>query len=368
MNKKIYKKIPLDVSVHIRYLYQDKGVKGKELLQRFPQYSKASIYRHAKKVIGGEAIFDKRKNNNGRPRKLTARDKRNLFRQIHVLRRIEGSSFTAKRLFVAAGLCYNVSHMTVRRCLYEQGYRYRRARKKGLLSQKDLLLRLKFCKKVKRTLSGKLWQEGISFYLDGTGFAHKTNPYDQARATKSMVWRKRDEGLSVKCTTKGSHEGSGGKVANFFVAIAYGKGVVLCEQYMGHVNGQMFADFIREHFKKTFNKSVNPTGKLFLQDGDPSQNSKKAKIALDEVGSRQFSIPPRSPDLNPIENILNLVKEKLREDAFANKIEKEDFVNFSRRVKNTLLNTPIDVIDKTISSMNKRISLVIAAKGQRIKY
>ena len=360
MNKTIYRKIPIDVSINIRYLYKDKGVKGKKLLDRFPQYSRASIYRHAKKAIGGDAIFDKRKHNKGRPHKISERDKRNLIRQIAVLRRVEGSSFTAKRLCVAAGLCYNISDMTVRRCLYEHGYGYRRARKKGLLSQKDLALRLKFCRKVKRTFSEKLWEEGISFYLDGTGFTHMSNLYDQARCTKSMAWRKRNEGLSVECTTKESHEGSGGKVANFFVAIAYEKGVVLCEQYMGNLNGQMFADFIREHFKETFNKSVNPTGKLFLQDGDPSQNSKKSKTALDEVGSRQFSIPPRSPDLNPIESIFNVVKQKLRVDAFEKKIEIEKFTDFWKRVKDTLLNTPIHVIDKTIKSMNKRISLVSA--------
>ena len=143
-------------------------------------------------------------------------------RQIAVPRRVKGSSFTAKRLCVATGLCYNISDVTVRRCLYEHGYGYRRARKKRLLPQKDLALRIKFCRKVKRTLSEKLWEEGISFYLDGTGFTHKSNPYDQARS--SMAWRKRNEGLSVECTTKGSHEGSGGKVANFFVAIAYEKG------------------------------------------------------------------------------------------------------------------------------------------------
>ena len=88
MDKTIYRKIPIDVSIYIirRYLYEDKGVEGKKLLDRFPHYSRASIYRHAKKAIGGDAIFDKRKHNKGRPRKISERDKRNLIRQIAVLR------------------------------------------------------------------------------------------------------------------------------------------------------------------------------------------------------------------------------------------------------------------------------------------
>ena len=44
---------------------------------------------------------------------------------------------------------------------------------------------------------------------------------------------------------------------------------------------------------------------MFVQDGDPSQNSKAAKTALSKIGAVQFSIPPRSPDLNPIENVFN---------------------------------------------------------------
>ncbi len=38
------------------------------------------------------------------------------------------------------------------------------------------------------------------------------------------------------------------------------------------------------------------------------------------------------------------------------------------RVKHTLMNMSVDVIDKTIESMNKRIDMVIKAKGKRIKY
>ena len=44
----------------------------------------------------------------------------------------------------------------------------------------------------------------------------------------------------------------------------------------------------------------------------PVQNSKKARQALDTVGAIKFSIPSRSPDFNPVENIFNYVKSELR--------------------------------------------------------
>ena len=60
---------------------------------------------------------------------------------------------------------------------------------------------------------------------------------------------------------------------------------------------------------------------LFLQDGDPTQNSRKPKKAFDDVGCRMFSIPARSPDINPIENMFNNVHKILREDAIEHHIE-----------------------------------------------
>jgi len=330
-------------------------------------YSKATIYRHAKKAIVAHEVFDKRKQNKGRPRKLTDRDRRSLLRQVPILRETVGS-FTTPRLRVAAGIAPNVCDETVRRVLRDAGYRYYHSRKKGLLTKKDLQLRLRFARRIKRLLPQNFWQDGIGFYLDGAGFQHKYDPRDEARSTRTMAWRRRDEGLEPNCTAKGSHVGSGGRVAKFMVAIAYGKGVILAEQYQERLNGAMFARFIQRHFEATFEKGSNPRGKLFLQDGDPSQNSKKAKLSLETVGARKFAIPARSPDVNPIENVFNYVKMELRAQALNRNITQENFLQFSARVKETLENVPIAYVDKTIDSMNGRMELIIKSRGKRIKY
>ena len=109
--------------------------------------------------------------------------------------------------------------------------------------------------------------------------------------------------------------------------------VVCCEQYYGNITGELFSDFVHEHFPVMFEKSANPKGKLFLQDGDPRQNSKKAKIALDAVDCQQFSIPARSPDANPIENFFNVIRSKLAEDAIQLNIIREDFTTFMYLLK-----------------------------------
>ena len=212
-----------------------------------------------------------------------------------------------------------------------------------------------------------LWTEKICFYLDGTSWVFKTNPQDQANTSQARVWRLPCEGLNFGCTSKGKKAGYGGKTIHFFVCISYSKGVISCEQY-SKLDGQFFAKFIREKFKNIFASSNNPTGNLFLQDGDPSQNSKVAKLELNRLGYQCFSIPPRSPDINPIENLFHLVDVQLKEDAVKNNITKETKEEFTSRVRETLLGFPAAKVDAIITSMPKRMKQLVEKRGQRLKY
>ena len=237
-----------------------------------------------------------------------------------------------------------------------------------MVTRKDMFKRLRFARRVRRYCPKSFWKKFISFYFDGTSFVHKTNPFDQARSVKSRAWRLKSEGLELNCTSKGKKAGVQGRVVHFFVSIAYGKGVISCDKYTGHISGDFFAKYVRENFPRIFSRSANTSVKRFLQDGDPSQNSLVARKALDEVGAQLFKIPARSPDLNPIENLFNLVSAKLEKDALRKQITYETFEQFSRRVQRTLMNFNHKTIDRTIESMNKRINLIIKKRGRRLKY
>ena len=333
----------------------------------YGRFSKATICRHMKRNPMEPVAVDRRKFNKGRPRKLTKRDERTILRECEILRETVGH-FTVKRVIANSPKKDQVCLETVRRVLRRKKMKYCHSRKKGVLTRKDLTIRLKFARKVKRLVDPTLWTHGIFFYLDGVGFTDKTNPFDQAMSPRSMMWRKPQDGLNFQRTAKGSHEGSGGKVAKFMCAIAYGKGLILAEQYHGKLNGEIFAEFVRDPFPDLFERGCNERGKVFLQDGDPSQNSGKALNAIEHVGGRVFHIPPRSPDINPIENVFNCVKAELKEQAINNQIRKETYKQFCARVKKTLLSFSREIIDRTIESMDKRMDLIIKSKGQRIKY
>ena len=74
---------------------------------------------------------------------------------------------------------------------------------------------------------------------------------------------------------------------------------------------------MRNHFNICFGKA-GPKAygrRLFLMDNDPSQTRKKSLSALLDIECQPHEIPPRSPDLNPIENVFHLVKTSLEREA-----------------------------------------------------
>ena len=90
------------MSFRSRYLFQEKGVRGKELLKLIPEYSRASLYRHAVKSIDSTQVVDKRKFDKGRRKKVKAREERVILQEIRKLRE-EFGSFAIKRLRLVSG-------------------------------------------------------------------------------------------------------------------------------------------------------------------------------------------------------------------------------------------------------------------------
>lgn len=304
----------------------------------------------------------------GRPSKIGLRLQRRILREMLRLRATRGN-FTVRHIMTNLKLdSMDISARTVSRFLNTNGYRYRQARKKGLLSRKDLKTRLNFARGIKQEQHPAFWMNDIAFYFDATSFAYKTQPKLHSQALSARVWRKKNEGLLPGCTAKGRKVGTGGKVVHVHAAISHGKGVVLAKPY-SRLSGKRFAKFVRKHFPAILERcQISGQQRTFLQDGDPSQNSERVKKVLGRLSATVFNIPPRSPDLNPIENVFKLLGDQLRDDALEQNIERETFREFRRRVVKTLLQIPANVIDRIIESMPKRIDSIIRARGGRLKY
>ena len=364
---KTWKKVPLRSSIHMRVLHQDYGWRVSDIWrQKYPKLPRQTVDYHAKKDPADETE-DRRKKNPGRPRKMNTTDVRRLKRKVTTLRQSDDPNFTAVKLQKVCDLSH-VSTKTIHRRLNETGYQYLNTRQKGILTEDDRRKRTEFCRKCQTLVGDDLWFKAISFYYDGVNFYHKNNPFSDAVAPRAKVWRMPSEGLKI--TRKGKKVGNGGKKVRLFVAMAYGKGVIMCEQFPADqiFNGVNYRQFVLNHFPLALQKSTNPAQKLVLQDGDPVQKSKQARLAYDAVGCSIFDIPARSPDLNPIENLFHNVRRKLYKQAKKNRIEKETYDEYASRVMETIRNMPKDLIDETIKSLPERVQAVIDSKGDRSKW
>ena len=96
---------------------------------------------------------------------------------------------------VRAGIPPSISTGTFRSVMRKAGLKWNHAQKKGVQTKSCLNLRLKFAQTVRQKLPKDFSTESVRFYLDGTSFTHNMNPFDQARASRVMVWRMPGKGL-----------------------------------------------------------------------------------------------------------------------------------------------------------------------------
>ena len=126
-------------------------------------------------------------------------------------------------------------------------------------------------------------------------------------------------------------------------------------------------NFVTIIFHKYLCSVLILTATCFYKAVTRVRTQQKAMQVYENMGSKVFSIPLRSPDLNPIENFFHSISVKINEDSLNKIITHETFQEFSERVKSIIVNYPTLKINKIIDSIDKRINMIIQHKGQRIK-
>ena len=357
-------KVHPNTSAEIKILYQVHNIRGDELVRRFPNMSRANVYKHARKPLAS-VFTDGRKENKGRPRKVSFGLSRRIIREVNALTSL-GDCWTSKDVQSNVGALTSMSNRTLRRELNRNGIKYLHLRKKGVLLPSDLKKRARFARKCRRILLPVFWKRGISMYLDGVGFEWKSNPCKSVPGTRTMGWRRRTQGLDMHQTAKGKKEGK--KNAHFYVGISYNKGVVMCKGYTGRMNAEKYNRVIVPAIIQGMQESINPISKRLLQDNCSVMNSQLVVSSLEEMGVLRFKIPPRSPDINCIENVFHAMRKAIQRDAVTRNIQKESFRQFQARCGRIIRNFDVIYINKVIASMPRRIHLVIKRNGQRIRY
>ena len=164
-------------------------------------------------------VVKEQKNKGCRPSKMIVRDQWVIKFYVYRLRESD-RTFTSKRLQLESGIT-SISNRTFRYYLNKSGFRYLETQKKGLLPSSDLKNRLKFEKKKKKKILAQIY--GLMKYIStlmvllfSTNLIQKIRLefYMEKNGEKQVKdWRK-------IVLQKGAKVGSGGRGAQFIVAIS----------------------------------------------------------------------------------------------------------------------------------------------------
>ena len=67
------------------------------------------------------------------------------------------------------------------------------------MKRTDFRKRLTFARDIRKQHGPNFCKQDVMFYFDGTGFAHKVHPQEQASAPRGRIWRKSSAGLTPDC-------------------------------------------------------------------------------------------------------------------------------------------------------------------------
>lgn len=289
------------------------------------------------------------KNKCGRGRKkiLKDKDERYILRQIHQNPRQSVPELTVE---VATRIQKPLSTETVRRVLRSNGLNGRVARKKPFISKVNQKKRLEFAKEYVNKPE-EFWRNVI--------FSDECKINLFGSDGKQIVWRKPNTELQ-KENLCGTVKHGGGSVMVWGCMAASGTGnLVFIDTIM---TKDVFLDILKKNLKSSAARLGMPRVYYFQQDNDPKHTAHIVRDWLLYNAPRQLKTPPQSPDINPIENLWWILKQRMKGRASTSKaIFKEQLLEEWDKIGS-------EVTNKLILSMPRRLQAVIDANGLPTKY
>lgn len=293
-------------------------------------------------AIKYKAVPEKR----GRPRKTTeAMDRK-------ILIECKRDPFASSRVILNK-VEANVSTRTIRRRLVEKGRRARAARRVPLLRSRHRKNRITFAK-LHIEWVGK---EGIKKWRNIL-FSDESKFMLFGNDGKTTVRRPINEAFNPAYTKKTIKFG-GGKILVWACFSWYGvgpihliDGIMTKEDYINILEDTMLP----------FAEWNMPLKWVFQHDNDPKHSARATTSWLQRNNITVLYWPAQSPDLNPIENLWKIVKDKLQEVKPTNKHE------LWVAVQQAWYSISNETCRNLVDSMPKRCRAVLEKKGWNTKY
>lgn len=261
-----------------------------------------------------------------------------------------------------------VSRSTVHKVLKEEGVNYKSMVRKPKLKVEHRRKRVEFAKEVKGDVNIAIGRprSGITtpeeFFQNWT-FSDECSVSLIAPGYGKKRWmrlkdRYRDEFIH------GTVQGGGGKVMIWGMITYYGPGPL--KLVSGTLNSSQYISILRQCVKPEMVKFLRRTNRphVFIQDNAPCHTSSAVMEYFDDSGIKTHWWPSRSPDLNPIENVWAWVKMRLSRLE----TKPQDTPELFEKIKEIWAEISIEMCRKLITSMPKRLDLVIKGHGRPIPY
>ena len=177
--------------------------------------------------------------------------------------------------------------------------------------------------------------------------------------SKQYVWRPKGNAFNEKYTVPTMKHG-GGSIMLWGCFSAAGTGQLI--RIRGTMNSSMYQNILAQNIQKSVDDLAIGNEFIFQQDNDPKHTSKSTKKWFEDNNIKVLKWPSQSPDLNPIENLWQVLKVAVHKRNPTNLDELE-----------AICQDEWGKIDKSrcknlITSYSKRLRAVIAAKGGATKY
>ena len=154
---------------------------------------------------------------------------------------------------------------------------------------------------------------------------------------------------------------TGVEVVSAFGVVYLCHGVGSLVMYEGRLNSERYVNIVKDIIP-TYGMNFIGSDYIYQQDNAPCHSAQHTRDSFSELGIKTLDWPPQSPDLNPIEGVWRLIKNKRKNKPAKTK---SDLWNL---IENYWTYITEEDAKKLVNSMPERIKAVIRSKGGYTKY